>query len=280
MLIAAAVVAVLVAGGLGLLLLPESEEAPAPTASSSPRVTGPTAPTGSATPTPTQAPGPREDIAVSNLTSGIEQPASGPVTTESFDVPADTLVIAHVFSFEVEGAEPPSLESDGLDWELIGGIEGQKRHWLYRAVGPEPASGPVTITFANPDQGAVMWVFDAVAGAETGGNGADAIAQFVPQESQANASSGELQIAPLSDPGNALGCFVLAGSGAASTIVPPDGFQETGEVTGKGSNLMIASFWTTGQDVCSATFVDDDEAPQIQSWTFLAAEIRAAPAGA
>jgi hypothetical protein len=212
------------------------------------------------------------EIRIQNLTFGHTE-VTPSVTTAPVDPPAGALLLAHVMAFWPGGPAPPELSSPGATWTLVGGnLDGEKRHWVYRGSGA--TAGPVTIDFGVPTE--ILWVIDAVEGADTGNGGSDAIVQFASQESQRNATDGSLQLQPFEDPvNNAAVCFALAGSGAASDIVPTDGFVETAEAENPGSNLIISDFWKVGEDTtCDAEFQHESGAKEIQSWLFLAVEVR------
>jgi hypothetical protein len=244
---------------------------------------GSTSPT-LASPTPSSSPppaatGPAAEISIANLTFGHAEITTA-VDTAPIDPPPHALVLAHVMGFWHGGPAPPALSGAGLTWSLVGGnLDGEKRHWVFRGVG-DPAPGPVRIEFDVPAE--ILWVIDAVRGAATGHDGADAIAQFVSQESQRNAAEGSIQLQPFEDPvNNAAVCFALAGSGAASDIVPADGFAETAEAQNPGPSLILSTFWRVGEGTsCDADFLQESSGvKQVQSWLFLAIEVRAAREG-
>jgi hypothetical protein len=238
-------------------------------------------PSTSDTVSPTPRPsGPAATIHLSNLTFGYAD-STPLVTTEPIDPPAHTLLLAHVTGFQASGEpEPPTLSGNDVTWTLVGGnVDGEKRHWVFRGTATSPSAGPVTIDWGTV-QIETLWLIDAAAGADTGNNGADAIVQFVSQESQPNAGDGAIQLQPFSDPEhNAAVCFAFIGSGAAAGIFPADGFVETAEAAGKGQDRIISDFWKLGEDTsCAAEFLNDSGTEEIESWLFLAIELRAANA--
>jgi hypothetical protein len=249
---------------------------------------GSSPPTGPITPSPRadESPSPRPDtsgpaatIELTNLTFGHAE-ATPLVTTEPIDPRPGTLVLAHVMAFRPGGPTAPTLSGNGLTWTLVGGnLEGEKRHWVFRGVGADPAPGPTTIDWAGaPTE--TLWVIDAASGTALGDDGAEAIVQFVSQESQRNADAGAVGLEPFADPeNNATVCFALAGSGAASDISPIDGFVETAEADNPGQNLIISDFWKRGDAAtCAADFLHESGTKQIESWLFLAVELQAARA--
>jgi hypothetical protein len=221
--------------------------------------------------------GPAATIHLSNLTFGYAD-FTPLVTTEPIDPPADTLLLAHVTAFQGPGEpEPPTLSGNDVTWTLVGGnLDGEKRHWVFRGIATSPNEGPVTIDWGGIET-ETLWVIDAAAGTATGHNGADAIVQFVSQESQLNAGEGAIQLQPFSDPeNNAAVCFAFIGSGAAAGIFPADGFVETGEAASKGQDRIISDFWQRGQNTtCAAEFLNDSGTEEVESWLFLAIELQA-----
>jgi hypothetical protein len=259
-----------------LLLIAAACSAPSESATPSRPTKQPPTATATASPTassPRPVPtGDAAEIRIQNLTYGHTE-ITPSVTTAPIDPPAGALLLAHVMAFWPGGPSPPELSSAGATWTLVGGnLDGEKRHWVYRGSGA--TAGPVTIDFGIPTE--ILWVIDAVEGADTGNEGSDAIVQFASQESQRNAADGSIQLQPFEDPvNNAAVCFALAGSGAASDIVPTDGFVETAEAENPGANLIISDFWKVGEDTsCDAEFQQDSGAKEIQSWLFLALELR------
>lgn len=234
----------------------------------------PTAPS----PAPDQS-GPR--IRLDNLTSGALTKEGLFSSAESaiFSPPPNTLLLVHLFSC-CDLSTPPTLSGHDLVWELeVTHEQGEKRHWVYRAAsGDAPASDRLTFTFAAT-QGAALWIVDYASGTALGNNGGDAIVQTAYQESQSNATSGVIDLAPLEDPvdGVVVG-FALCGSGSATDIVPEAGFVETAEAATAGANIIIDTFWRRGEDMTvSAEFRQDaDGTLKVQSWLFLALELRRA----
>jgi hypothetical protein len=213
-----------------------------------------------------------------NRTAGVFAKAGSVSTlqTQAVTFAPSTLGLLHVMTCCFGGA--PSVTSPGLTWELVvTHLAGEKRHWVYRAASLSDATGSLRLDFPTP-QGRVMWIVDDVYGTALGNNGADAIVQTAFQESQANASSGAIGLAPFESPLNAAVGFALCGSGAATNIVPEPGYTETAESETPGSSLLIDTFFRVGEDTSvQAEFRrDSDGTLQVQSWLFLAVELAAA----
>jgi hypothetical protein len=238
------------------------------------------APSPSPTLMPSDADSSRPRIRLDNLTSGGVSKEGSFSSSESaiFSPPPNTLLLVHVFSC-CDLSTPPTLSGHDLAWELLVTHEsGEKRHWVYRAAsGADPPSDRLTFTFGST-QDAALWIVDYASGTPLGNNGADAIVQAVYQESQPNASSGRIELAPFEDPvqGVVVG-FALCGSGSATNIVPEAGFIETAE-SETAAAIIMDTFWRRGEDTTvSAEFLRDaDGTLQVQSWAFLAIELRRA----
>jgi hypothetical protein len=238
--------------------------------------------TGTGGPTPSQGsgkPSGSSPITVENLTFG-EVSKEGSFTSRSTSpiaVPADSLVLVHLMSC-CDHAALPGVTGAGLTFDLaVTHTEGEKRHWVFIAANEGgPTSGPLTFTFSS-GQDRILWTVDVARNVELGSNGSDAIVQTAWQNSQTNADHGAIALEPFEDRArDATVVFALAGSGAATDIVPEDGMTETAEAETAGANLLIDTFWKAGEDTSpSATFRDDAGQLAIQSWLFLALELRA-----
>jgi hypothetical protein len=247
----------------------------ASTASGTPKQSGSPSPSSSGTTAPSGS-GP---ITIEHLTAEAvaKDGSSTWQSTADVTMPADSLVLVHLMSC-CDYAAVPRVTGPGLEFDLAVTHEtGEKRHWVFVAANDGAAkSGPITFSFASP-QNAMLWVVDAARHTELGNNGLDAIVQTSWQDSQRNAESGTIALGSFEDPErNAAVGFAMAGSGRATDIVPEDGMVETAEIETPGSNLLIDTFWRRGEDTAlAATFQDDTGALAIQSWLFLALELRA-----
>jgi hypothetical protein len=219
-------------------------------------------------------------ITIENLTMG-EVSKAGSFTSRSTSpiaVPNDSLVLVHLMSC-CDHADVPTVTGAGLVFDLaVTHTEGEKRHWVFVAANEKgPTTGPLTFTFSS-GQDRILWTVESALNVELGSNGADAIVQTAWQNSQTNADHGAIALNAFEDAArNAAVVFALAGSGAATDIVPEDGMTETAEVETAGANLLIDTFWRGGEETSpSATFRDDAGQLAIQSWLFLALELRAA----
>jgi hypothetical protein len=260
---------------------------PTPSAPSTPGVTkgseaSPTEPSpASASPetsSPAQGSDQKSPIRLSNLTTGFlwkEAPTTS-ITSEPVVIPADSLVLVHLMSC-CDHESVPRVSGPSSDFELAVTHEtGEKRHWVLRAANDGPTTrGTLTFTFDAP-QSRVLWVVDAATNVELGDNGADAIVQSEWQDSQPNAPAGQIDLQPFEDGRNVGVAFAIAGSGTATDIAPRHGATETAEAEVGGSALIMNTFWSdasTGS--LAAEFLDDGGQPAVESWLFLALELRA-----
>lgn len=143
--------------------------------------------------------GTERTVSVSHLTSGglAKSGVTTQVSAAPITIPPDSLGLVHLLGC-CDHAAVPSVVGAALRWDLlVTHTTGEKRHWVFRATtGATPASGALTVRFATA-QSRVLWIVDSVTGTPTGNNGADAIVQTRWQNSQANASSGSIALAPL-----------------------------------------------------------------------------------
>ena len=198
------------------------------------------------------------------------------LTTQPITFQPQTLTLVHLMSC-CDHAAVPTVTAGPVHFDLVvTHPTGEKRHWVFRsATEKEVGPTPITFTFEIP-QSRVLWVVDSIVGAALGRNGADAVVQTAAQDSQTNAEQGAIDLPAPAAPDDAVFLFTLAGSGAANDIVPADGMKEAGQAESAGANLIIQNSWGIGpQGALRAEFVDDNSGKsEIESWLFLAVEIR------
>jgi hypothetical protein len=271
-----------IAAAVGLTLLfvtrtgtPSSDPSPLPTRES------PSTPAATEDPTPSAGSEGRPGVSIElqNLTTGLfwKEGSATTQTTEAVTLPPNSLVLVHLMSC-CDHAPVPKVTGAGLTFDLVVTHEtGQKRHWVFGAANEGGRkTAPLTFTFAA-EQGVILWVVDSALNVDLGSNGDDAIVQTAWQDSQSNADKGAITLEPFEDPvRNATVVFALAGSGTATDIEPEAGMRETAEAEVGASSLIIDTFWTIGEDVSpGATFAEESGEPAVESWLFLAVELRA-----
>lgn len=231
-------------------------------------------------PTPSADPEgpPGAAIKLQSLTTGLhwKEGSSTSQTTAPVTFPANSFVLVHLMSC-CDHAPVPKVTGAGLSFDLVVTHEtGQKRHWVFGAANDGRKTASLTFTFAS-SQGVILWVVDSALNVDLGNNGTDAVVQTAWQDSMGNADNGSIQLKPFEDPArNAAVVFALAGSGRATDIEPEGGMRETAEAEIGASSLIIDTFWKVGEDTSpAATFVDEAGQPAVESWLFLAVELRA-----
>ncbi len=210
-------------------------------------------------------------IKLTHLTDGFVFKEGPVLSAETAPVFLDDgrVTLVHLFSC-CDHADAPVVRAGETTFDLVvTHTTGEKRHWVFRAVGAD-TTAPITFTFTfEVPQGIVEWIVDAASGVPTTNNGADAIGATAWQNSMANASSGSLDVPATR--GAVVG-FSAMGSGKAREVVPGPGFVETAESS--PSSYQIATFWSRSPTTnVAATFVDDSGTPQIMSWLLLAVEL-------
>jgi hypothetical protein len=270
-------------GFLGLLLLLSGCSSPGETAQPPKTSSTPASPSTQPATSPSVVGSPvtgtgQSHFRVATMTSGSfdKSGLTTAVTTQPITFQPQTLTLVHLMSC-CDHATVPTVTAGSIHFDLVvTHPTGEKRHWVFRAATEkEVEPTPITFTFEVP-QSRVLWIVNSIVGAALGGNGADAVVQTAEQDSQTNANGGAIELTSPAAPGNAVFLFALAGSGAANDIVPGDGMKEAGQAETAGANLIIEDSWGIGpQGPLGATFVNDASGKsEIQSWLFLAAEIR------
>lgn len=119
------------------------------------------------------------------LTSGSSVANALAYTTDAVTPSDQSLVLAFVVSFRpaFQGTPaPPTLSGNGLVWQqvqtVLGGAQANRRLTCFRAMGPAPTAGAVTVDFGDQTQDLCAWSLVEFTDVDTGGTaGAGAIAQ-------------------------------------------------------------------------------------------------------
>ena len=275
--------AIIAAVGLVLFLATRSTSLSGDSSPSrAPAVASPSAATEDPTPSDDPAGRPGAPIELQNLTTGLhwKEGAATSRTTAPVTIPANSFVLVHLMSC-CDHSPVPKVTGAGLTFDLVVTHEtGQKRHWVFGAANEgERKTAPLMFTFAS-NQGVILWVVDSALNVDLGNGGVNAVVQTAWQDSQGNADKGIIALEPFQDPlRNATVVFALAGSGTATDIEPERGMRETAEAEVGASSLIIDTFWKIGEDTSpAATFLDEVGQPAVESWLFLAVELRASTA--
>ncbi|MDO0973860.1 hypothetical protein [Mycolicibacterium frederiksbergense] len=140
---------------------------------------------------------------VNALTSDISANDAKRYTTASVSPGANRLVLVYITSATPTlGGAPdvPTITGSGLTWDKVAdrpfGNDG-RRLSCFRALGPAPAAGPLTIDFGNQNQDLCAWSVIEIDGVnQSGTSGSGAIAQSVSDAVNASSLSIPLPLPP------------------------------------------------------------------------------------
>lgn len=103
-------------------------------------------------------------ITASNLTSGTTSGGSGS-STSSITPSANALILITVFSVVGSGTPNiPSISGNGLSWSQVATNASQtpRRITLFAAMGGNPSSGAIAISFGGQTQNNYSWIVDQI----------------------------------------------------------------------------------------------------------------------
>ncbi|MCV7155043.1 hypothetical protein [Mycolicibacterium pyrenivorans] len=223
-------------------------------------------------------------VARNPLTSGSSINNALSYPTASITPAPHSLVLAFVVSFRpaLQGTpSPPILSGNGLVWRqiqtVLGGTQANRRLTCFRAMGPAPTAGPVTVDFGDQLQDLCAWSIVEFTDVDTGGTaGAGAIAQ-----SQVGTSPGStvtLTLTPSADPtrnATAGAVMIELVNNVARQVTPGAGFSEIHEEMprqnlGQGATLQTQAA-TTGLAAAEWSWAGTEDAAAI------VVEVKAAP---
>ncbi|MEZ0342455.1 hypothetical protein ACAG25_21040 [Mycobacterium sp. pV006] len=218
------------------------------------------------------------------LTSGSSVTNALSYNSDIVTPAGQALVLAFVVSFRPAlGGTPslPTLSGNGLPWRqvqtVLGGAQVNRRLSCFRAMGPAPTTGPVTIDFGDQTQDLCAWSIVEFTGVDTdGAAGAGAITQ-----SQIGTTSGSpvtLTLTTSADPlrNATVGAVVVElVNNVARPVTPDPGFTEIHEVMprqnlGQGATLQTQAA-DVGASTCEWSWAGTEDAAAIVM------EIKAAP---
>lgn len=174
--------------------------------------------------------------------------AIGAYATASITPLANQLVVASIFSNSA-GVATPTLSGCGLTWvQVATATTSTYRVTTFRAMGPAPVAGAVSMDFAGVAQTAVRWSIVQFSGIlTTGANGANAVVQSATGTS-AGSISLTMTLAAFAAATN--GTYGAFGASTVSGINPGSGFAEIHDVAATAAE--IETEWKN----LSATTVD------------------------
>jgi hypothetical protein len=166
----------------------------------------------------------------------------------------------------------PEVRGGGLNWDLVethtrpGAV---RRLSVFRAMSPDPASGPVTIDFGGQEQQVVGWGVVEHTGVNTSGvNGSGAIVQTASADAEGFQTRATVNLSP-SNPGHAtVGGFLV---GTETSVSPGPGFTKLLE-GGPPTRRVMIEFQPNPNPSVEVSW------PDPAHWIGIALELRAAPA--
>lgn len=157
-------------------------------------------------------------------------PASATRITSSITPSANALILVCASSVGGLGTDLTGITGCGLTWVKInmaqGGGLGQTNACIYRALGPSPTTGALTLTYNAPQNGTVVSVYQFTGVPTSGTNGSGAIAQSAVAVGTA-AANPSVNLAAFQVDGKSTGFFVATKGGAGATN-PFAGTPESG----------------------------------------------------
>jgi hypothetical protein len=193
-------------------------------------------------------------MARKNLTSGNSTTNATTYPTAIVSPGANRLVLAFVMNARATNqvAATPTLSGNGLTWEPVEtvtisttGTTGDRRLTCFRAMGPAPAAGAISIGFGGETQDFCAWsVFEYDEVETSGTNGSGAVAQSRAQTGAGTSLTVGLN--PFADPLNNLtaGAIILVDQLLSpGQVTPAAGFQQIhmespNQLTGKSGTLQ------------------------------------------
>ena len=199
------------------------------------------------------------EIATTSLTSGSDNTDQDVYTTASISPSANALVLAAVVTATNTATERTiTLSGNGLTWVQIDSLNfnpgnPERRVTLFRALGPSPSAGAVTITSDGTNTIGCLWSIVEFSGVDISGtNGSGAIVQSA--NNTANATSITVTLGSFSSTGNATyGAFGID-TNEAQTV--GSGFTAIHDVETTAPVMEIFTEWKKGND----TSVDESSA--------------------
>lgn len=214
-------------------------------------------------------------IVSANLLIGADIVDRSTYTTGSISPAAGALITLFVLSRLAAGApNTPTVTGCSLTWVQINttlNSGGNRRVTMFRAMGPAPSSGTLSIDHAGQTQTECDWVIDQHTGVDGGGaNGAGAIVQSgVGTDGGTPGTTGTVSLSAFSSPYNmAYGGIVVQTS--AVTISPGSGFTELAENITSEAGTDLESEYQLNQPSITWTW------GAANTWLAIGIEIKAA----
>lgn len=192
----------------------------------------------------------------------LKEAASSTTNAASFATGSQTpnaeyLQVLDIMASSGTAAETPtSVVGCGLAWELVAetylAAALTRRLSRWRARGPSPSTGVLTITFANT-MSACLWNWKETGNADTSGaNGSGAFVQTVTATAAAGSTTIQATLAALEHANNSHMAAVALTT--AATVTPDAQFTEIGDDSEVTPDNTLEAEWAANQTVCDATF--------------------------
>lgn len=197
--------------------------------------------------------------------------AASSYTTGSFTPNADRLQVLDVLTSSTGSAEvPTSVVGCGLTWVSVGSISfvsGNRMLSRWRAMGPAPSTGSLTISFLS-SHSSCLWNWKEVTNADTSGtDGSGAFVQTTTNSAGAGSTTINGTLAALEHANNSH--IAAVGLNVGTGVTPDAQFTELGDDAEVTPDSSLEAQWAANETVCTATFASS-------SAGILSSEIKAA----
>jgi len=204
-------------------------------------------------------------VAITNLTSGESTSGASSYATGSITATANQLVLLSCSTRTGISADPntPTASGGGLTWVLVAtdvydnDSSSRRRLTLFRAMGPSPSAGAITIDYAGQAQTEQEWSINQCSGVDTSGaNGAGAVVQSATNHILDSGSAGtslSVTLAAFASTANAtFGAF--ANEDSSWTPVVGSGFTALTDANTAGINGHFTEWKATNDTGVDITF--------------------------
>jgi len=125
-------------------------------------------------------------VSITHLSDGSDNDGNASAATASVNLTANKLYLLTVESSTYISTDPvaPSVSGDNLTWVQVNSVvfdptgTSRRRLTLFRAMGTNPSTGALSISFGSQNQVQVTWSLEELSGTDTSGtNGSGAVVQ-------------------------------------------------------------------------------------------------------
>ncbi len=189
-------------------------------------------------------------VAVVNVATSGNNADLSSYATASINPVGNTLLLLWVYSIAGSAPNTPTATGLGLTWVEVAHVDdgsGLRKLTLFRAMGPLPTAGVITMDFGAQAQSGAAWSLAQFTGMDMSGtNGSGAIVQNVTNFNASAVSSLTVTLAAFGSASNATAGgfgFPLNAAGTTGT-----GFTQVGERHQNTPNLALLSEFNPGND--------------------------------